>query len=85
MEKVKNMENMWRYKQGFIEYHGNGEWLGSDSDEKVIVRKSNMTEVKSALDVIFDKEKKVKKPKKSSKPKEDQVTTLAKRLDLFIR
>ena len=56
MEKVKNMENMWRYKQGFIEYHGNGEWIGSDSDEKVIVTKSSMAEVKSALDTIFKKE-----------------------------
>ena len=82
MEKVKNMKNMWRYKQGFIECHGNGEWIGSDSDEKVIVTKSSMADVKSALDVIFDKKKKVKKP---SKPKEDQVTTLTKRLDLFFR
>ena len=54
MQKAKDMENMWIYKQGFVQYNGNGEWIGCDSDEKTIVTKSNMADVKSALDIIFD-------------------------------
>ena len=87
MERLKNTTNMWRYRR-IRPYNDDGEWVGLDKDEKTIVTKRSMADVKSALDVIFDKEKKVKKSKKPSKPKRslkgEPVTHLAKMLDFHL-
>ena len=89
MERLKNTTNMWRYREGYVQYNDDGEWVGLDKDEKTIVTtKRSMADVKSALDVIFDKKKKVKKSKKPSKPKRtlkgEPVTHLAKMLDFHL-
>lgn len=88
MERLKNTTNMWRYREGYIQDNDDGEWVGLDKNEKTIVTKRSMADVKSALDVIFDKEKKVKKSKKPSKPKRslkgEPVTHLAKMLDFHL-
>lgn len=88
MERLKNTTNMWRYREGYIQDNDDGEWVGLDKNEKTIVTKKSMADVKSALDVIFDKEKKVKKSKKPSKPKRslkgEPVTHLAKMLDFHL-
>ena len=85
MERLKNTTNMWRYREGYIQDNDDGEWVGLDKDEKTIVTKSSMADVKSALDVIFDKKKKVKKPaKKKGSLKGQPVTHLAKMLDFHL-
>ena len=53
MQLVKYMTNMWKYKEGYIQRNGNSEWIGLDSNEQTIVRRSSMADVKSALDNIF--------------------------------
>lgn len=53
MQLVKYMTNMWEYKEGYIQCNGNSEWIGLDSNEQTIVRRSSMADVKSALDNIF--------------------------------
>ena len=86
MERLKNTTNMWRYREGYIQDNDDGEWVGLDKDEKTIVTtKRSMADVKSALDVIFDKKKKVKKPaKKKGSLKGKPVTHLANMLDAHI-
>ena len=86
MERLKNTTNMWRYREGYVQYNDDGEWVGLDKDEKTIVAtKGSMADVKSALDVIFDKKKKVKKPaKKKGSLKGQPVTHLAKMLDFHL-
>ena len=46
---------MWRYREGYVQDNGDGEWIGLDKDEKTIVTtRRSMADVKSALDKIFD-------------------------------
>ena len=55
MERLKNTTNMWRYREGYVQDNGDGEWIGLDKDEKTIVTtRRSMADVKSALDKIFD-------------------------------
>ena len=57
--------------EGYVQYNDDGEWVGLDKDEKTIVTtKSSMADVKSALDVIFDKKKKSKNLKNLLNQKE---------------